>query len=98
MFFLGSGSGSAEKKIWIQLHEMKIKYIFIFKVGIKFDLINHHFKLEFVDSGLYFVQDENCSINPLLQVGFGSNEKSNGSGSGGPKIKGSDRIRILIPE
>ena len=32
--------------------------------------------LEFVDSGLYFVQDENNFINPLLQVGYGS-----GSGS-----------------
>ena len=32
---------------------------------------------EFVDSGLYFVQDENNFINPLLQVGSGagSNEK-----------------------
>ena len=28
-------------------------------VGSKFDLINHHFKLEFVDFGLYFIQDEN---------------------------------------
>ena len=26
--------------------------------GIKFDLINHHFKLEFVDSGFYFVKDK----------------------------------------
>ena len=56
--------------------------------------------LEFVDSGLYFIQDENSFINPLLQVGFrswaGSNEKSTGSGSGGPKINRSDRI--LIPE
>ena len=43
--------------------------------------------LEFVDSDSYFVQDKNDSINPLLQVG-----------SGGPKITGSDRIRILIPE
>ena len=51
--------------------------------------------LEFVDSGLYFVQDENDFINPLLQVGSGSFEKS--PGSGGPKINGSDRIRILIP-
>jgi len=42
--------------------------------------------LEFVNSGLYFVQDENNFINPLLQVG-----------SGGQKINGSDRIRILIP-
>ena len=51
--------------------------------------------LEFVDSGLYFVQDENNFINPLLQVGSGSDEKS--TGSGGPKINGSYRIRILIP-
>ena len=41
--------------------------------------------LEFVDSGLYFVQDENNFINPLLQVGSGSNEKS----TGGAKINGS---------
>ena len=55
--------------------------------------------LEFVDSGLYFVQDENNFINPLLQVGSGSGsvEKSTGSGSCGLKINGSDRIRILIP-
>ena len=44
--------------------------------------------LEFVDSDLYFVQDRNNFINPLLQVG---------SGSGGPINTGSDRIRILIP-
>ena len=31
-------------------------------VGIKVDLINHLFKLEFVNSGLYFVQDENNFI------------------------------------
>ena len=39
--------------------------------------------LEFVDSGLYFVLDENNFINPLLQVGSGSGtvEKSTGSGS-----------------
>ena len=55
------------------------KKIFIFKVGRhKFDLINHQFKLEFVDPGLYFVQDENNCINPLLQVGSGS---ESGSGS-----------------
>ena len=42
---------------------------------MKFDLINYHFKLEFVDSALYFVKDENNFINPLLQVGSGSNEK-----------------------
>ena len=50
--------------------------------------------LEFVDSGLYFVQDENNFKYPLLQVGSGSPEKSTGSGSGGPKINGT--IRILI--
>ena len=44
--------------------------------------------LKFVDSGSYFVQDENNFLNPLLQVGFGS---------GGQKINGSDRIRILLP-
>ena len=50
--------------------------------------------LEFVGSGLYVVQDENNFINPLLQEGSGSDEKS--TGSGGPKINGSDRI--LIPD
>ena len=34
-------------------------------------------------------------MNPLLQVGSGSDEKS--TGSGWAKINGSDRIRILIP-
>ena len=53
--------------------------------------------LKFVDSDLYFVQDKNSFINPLLQIGSGSVEKSTGSGSGGLKINGSDRIRILIP-
>ena len=55
--------------------------------------------LEFVDSDLYFVQDKKNFRNPLLQVGSGSGsvEKITGSGSGGPKITGSDRIRILIP-
>jgi len=52
--------------------------------------------LEFVDYDLYFVQDENDLINPLLQVGSGSVENS--TGSGGPKITWSDRIRILIPD
>ena len=53
--------------------------------------------IEFVDSDLFFVQDKNNFIDPLLQVGFGSGsvEKSTGPGSGGPKITGSDRI--LIP-
>ena len=52
--------------------------------------------LEFVDSVLYFVHDENNFMNPFLQVGSrsGSDEKS--TGSGGPKINGYDRI--LIPE
>ena len=45
--------------------------------------------IEFVDSGLYFVLDENNFINPLLQVGSVSLEKSTGSGSGWPKINGS---------
>ena len=31
--------------------------------------------LEFVDSDLYFVQDKNNFMNPLLQVGSGSVEK-----------------------
>ena len=54
-------------------------------LGIKFDFVNHNFKLELDGSWLYFVQDENNFIYPLLQVG---------SGSGRPKINGSDRIRI----
>ena len=37
--------------------------------------------LEFVVPDLYFVQDENNVINPLLQVGSGSIEKCTGSGS-----------------
>ena len=51
-------------------------------LGIKYDFINHHFKLEFVDSGFYFVQDAYNFIYPLLQVESrsGSVEKSNGSG------------------
>ena len=44
-------------------------------------LIKNHFELEFVHSGLYFVQDENNFIYPLIQVGFRSDEKSNGSGT-----------------
>ena len=50
--------------------------------------------IEFVDSDLYFIQDKNNFINPLLQVGSGSVEES--TGSGGPKINGSG-IWILIP-
>ena len=44
--------------------------LYFWSVGIKFDLITHNFKLEFVDSGLYFVQDfvqdENNSIRILI--------------------------------
>ena len=50
--------------------------------------------LEFVNSGLYFVQDENNFINPLLQVGSG--EKSTGSRSGGPKINGAGSSSLII--
>ena len=59
----------------LSLSGMRIRDI----VGMKFDLINHHFMLEFVDSGLYFVQDENNFIHPLLLVGSGSgsDEKRN---------------------
>ena len=52
--------------------------------------------LEFVDSGVYFVQDENNVIGPLLQVGSGSGSVEKSTRPGGPKINGSDRIRILI--
>ena len=51
---------------------------------MKIDFITHNFKLEFVDSGLYFVQDGNNFIYPVLKVGSGSDEKSLGSGR--PKI------------
>ena len=44
-------------------------YLYFRLVGIKFDIITHHFMLEFVDTDLYFVKDENNFINPLLQVG-----------------------------
>jgi len=61
MFF--HGSGSAGKKIRIRIRpeiEMKKKiYLYFRKVGITFDILTHHFMLESVDSGLYFVQDEN---------------------------------------
>ena len=53
--------------------------------------MNHHFKLEFVDSGLYLVQNENNFINPLLQVASGSKKKV-------MDPEGQDqRNRILIP-
>ena len=66
----------------------------------KIDFINHNCKLEFVDSGLYFVNnDENNFKYPLLQVGSGSKTGSDEKSleSGWPKINGSDRIRILVP-
>ena len=72
-------------------------YLYVRWVGIKVYLINHHFKLEFINSGLYFVQDENNFINPLLQVGSGSGFNEKSTGFGGQEINGSDRIRILIP-
>ena len=53
--------------------------------------------LEFVGSDLYFVQDKNNFMNPLLQVGSGSGSVEKITGSGGPKITESDPIRILIP-
>ena len=56
---------------------MKKKYIHIFRSGgIKFDIINHHFMLGFVISGLYFVHNENNFLNPLLQVGSGTGYKN----------------------
>jgi len=47
----------APDPILIQI-EKKI-YSYLRHIGTKLNFINHHFKLEFVDSGLYFVQDEN---------------------------------------
>ena len=62
------------------------KNIFIFQVGgIKCDIINHHSMLEFVDSGLIFVQDKNNFRNPLFKVG-----------SSGPKINGSGSSSLLF--
>ena len=53
---------------WIRIRpeiDMKKKMcLYLRYVGIKFDIINHHFMLETVDSGLYFVQDENNFIKP----------------------------------
>ena len=58
-FFHGSGSGSAGKifRIRVRLRirpeiEMKKKiYLYFRWVGIQFDIINHHFMLEIVDTG-----------------------------------------------
>ena len=51
--------------------------------------------LAFVDSGLYFVQNENNFINPLLQDPD-TMKKLKSTGSGGPEINISDWILILI--
>ena len=52
--------------------------------------------LEFVDSDLYFVQDENNFINPMLQVGSGSAKKKYRIRIRRAKNQ-RIRIRILIP-
>ena len=54
--------------------------------------------LEFVESDLYFVQDKNNFINPLLQVGSGSGsvEKSTGSGSSSLFFRSTDGIAGLL--
>ena len=54
--------------------------------------------LEFVDSDLYFVQDKNNFINPLLQVGSGSGSVEKITGSGGPKITGSGFPSLNLPK
>ena len=59
-----------EKKIYSYFRKVLMKVIFL---KVQVDLINQHFKLEFFNSGLYFVQDENNFINPVLQIGTGSN-------------------------
>ena len=74
----GSDLNSNEKKI----------YLYFRQVRIKFDLINHDFQLELVDSGLYFIQDENNFIYPLLQAG--SDEKSIDPDSAGRKLTDPD--------
>ena len=43
--------------------------------------------LEFGDSGVHFVTDENNFINPLLQVGSGYKSVEKSTGSGGPKTQ-----------
>ena len=74
------------------------KNIFLYfrKVGIKVDLINHHFKLESVYSGLYFIQDENIFLNPLLQVGFGSGSNEKSTESGWRKINESESESLVF--
>ena len=71
------------QQIKLSIHSIPGLYVVLF-AGMRI----RHFSYRYVDSGLYFVQDENDFINPLLQVGSGSVEKS--TGSGGPK---NQRIR-----
>ena len=56
--------------------------------------------LEFVDSGLCFVQDKNNFINPLLQEGSGSVEKITGSSAGkksaDPTGSGSSSLTVFL--
>ena len=59
--------------------------------------MNHSFKLEFVDSGLYFFKDENNFIDSLLQVGSGSGSDERVSDPEGQNQRIRVRIRILIP-
>ena len=53
--------------------------------------------LEFVDYGLYFVQDENNFIHPVLKVGSGSGSDEKSLGSGRPKINGSSSRVFVNP-
>ena len=46
--------------------------------------MNHNFKLEFVDSGLYFVHDENGFLNQLFLVESGYGFPGNGSEDANP--------------
>ena len=60
-------------------------YSYIRPVGIKFDFINHNFKLEFDDSGLFLVHDRDEDPDPVGSVDFwpaGSGTFFIGSGSG----------------
>ena len=67
-------SGSAEKKKSGSGSDLNSKNIYLYfrYVGIKFDLINHNFKLKFKLILLYILFHENNFIYPLLRVGSGS--------------------------
>ena len=71
--FLGSGSCSAEKKSGSGSLN--------FKKGKKIELKNHNFKLELVDSCLYYVQDENNFIKLFLKEGSGRQKSTDPTGS-----------------